>query len=233
MADGSDGMSTIRRRMPTFRPQRRLCSVARWPPNRPRSGFVPMSSAPSARRCVTSAHCSPSSRTARSRSSYSPSATGCALSLSRWSAGARLSRSSLELTRSRARGLARMTKPLSLRTGLEASRVAVPAERRWAPLRYRQSYVYGGERFKPIRVPNPARVHEADRGCSDSGAESASDFVRVAAERRADEVLLERDLVTVVPADFFDQLLSVLDQDAQSSPALAPGAAAARGIVRR
>jgi uncharacterized protein (DUF1778 family) len=63
--------------------------------------------------------------------------------------------------------------------------------------------------------------------------ESASDFVRVAAERRAEEILRERDVVTVVPADFFDQLLSALDQEPQPNAALARGAAAARRTVRR
>jgi uncharacterized protein (DUF1778 family) len=63
--------------------------------------------------------------------------------------------------------------------------------------------------------------------------ESASDFVRAAAESRADEVLRERDVVTVVPDDFFDQLLSALDEEPQASPALARGAKRARRVVAR
>jgi len=63
--------------------------------------------------------------------------------------------------------------------------------------------------------------------------ESASDFVRAAAERRADEVLRQHDAATVVPADFFDQLLSALDQEPQPNPVLARAGAKARRIVRR
>jgi uncharacterized protein (DUF1778 family) len=63
--------------------------------------------------------------------------------------------------------------------------------------------------------------------------ESTSDFVRAAAERRADEVLLEHDVVTVVPAEFFDQLLSALDEQPQPSPALARAGDQARRVVPR
>ena len=58
--------------------------------------------------------------------------------------------------------------------------------------------------------------------------ESASDSVRAAAERRADEVVCRHDVVTVVPADFFDQLLSALDREPQPNPALRVGAMARR-----
>lgn len=63
--------------------------------------------------------------------------------------------------------------------------------------------------------------------------ESTSDFVRAAAEQRADEVLLEHDVVTVVPAGFFDDLLSALDVDPQPSPALARAAKRAREVAGR
>jgi uncharacterized protein (DUF1778 family) len=63
--------------------------------------------------------------------------------------------------------------------------------------------------------------------------ESASDFVRAAAERRAEEVLLEHDVVTIVPADFFEQLASALDQKPQPSPALRRAAIRARGDVHQ
>jgi uncharacterized protein (DUF1778 family) len=63
--------------------------------------------------------------------------------------------------------------------------------------------------------------------------ESTSDFVRTAAERRADEVLLEHDVVTVVPAGFFDDLLSALDEEPRPSPALARGAQRARDAAAR
>jgi len=63
--------------------------------------------------------------------------------------------------------------------------------------------------------------------------ESTSDFVRAAAERRADEVLLEHEVVTIVPAEFFDQLLSALDEEPQPSPALARAGSRARRVVQR
>jgi len=58
--------------------------------------------------------------------------------------------------------------------------------------------------------------------------ESASDFARRAAEQRADEVLLEHDAVTLVPASFFDELLDALDADPQPNATLARAAARAR-----
>jgi uncharacterized protein (DUF1778 family) len=63
--------------------------------------------------------------------------------------------------------------------------------------------------------------------------ESTSDFVRAAAERRADEVLLEHDVVTIVPAEFFEQLLSALDEEPQPSQALARAGDRARRVVPR
>ena len=63
--------------------------------------------------------------------------------------------------------------------------------------------------------------------------ESASDFARTAAERRAEEVLLERDALTIVPADFFDQLRAALDEDPHPSPALQRASRRARRAVRR
>ena len=63
--------------------------------------------------------------------------------------------------------------------------------------------------------------------------ESTSDFVRAAAERRADEVLRKHDAVTVVPADYFDQLLAALDEPPRANPALARAAAKGRRSVQR
>jgi uncharacterized protein (DUF1778 family) len=63
--------------------------------------------------------------------------------------------------------------------------------------------------------------------------EATSDFVRATAERRADEVLLEHDVVTIMPAEFFDQLLSSLDAEPRSSPALARAGDRARRVVPR
>lgn len=63
--------------------------------------------------------------------------------------------------------------------------------------------------------------------------ESVSDFVREAAERSADAVLVEHDAVTIVPAEFFDQLLSALDEKPQPSAALTRAGKRARRVVRR
>jgi uncharacterized protein (DUF1778 family) len=57
--------------------------------------------------------------------------------------------------------------------------------------------------------------------------------VRAAAERRADEVLLAHDVVTIVPAEFFEQLLSALEEEPQPTPALARAGSRARRIVQR
>jgi uncharacterized protein (DUF1778 family) len=63
--------------------------------------------------------------------------------------------------------------------------------------------------------------------------ESTSDFVRQAAERSAEEVLLDHDAVTIVPPDFFDRLLSALDEEPKPSPALARAGKRTRRVVQR
>lgn len=65
--------------------------------------------------------------------------------------------------------------------------------------------------------------------------ESTSDFVRAAAEQRADDVLLEHDVVTVVPAGFFDDLIAALDEEPEPEPsrALARAAQRARDVTSR
>lgn len=60
-----------------------------------------------------------------------------------------------------------------------------------------------------------------------------SDFVRSAAEERAELVLAEHQSQTRVSAAFFDALLDALDTEAQPSPALAASAARARTLLRR
>ena len=60
-----------------------------------------------------------------------------------------------------------------------------------------------------------------------------SDFVRTAAEERADRVLDEHLTHTRVPAAFFDALLDALDAEPQASPALSAAAARARTLVQR
>ena len=61
--------------------------------------------------------------------------------------------------------------------------------------------------------------------------ESTSDFVRHAAERSADEVLMDHDAVTVVPPEFFDRLLAALEEAPEPSPALARAAERAERLV--
>lgn len=46
---------------------------------------------------------------------------------------------------------------------------------------------------------------------------SASDFARCAVEERAEEVLRDHQLMTVVPAAFFDEMLLALDAPIGSS----------------
>ncbi len=63
--------------------------------------------------------------------------------------------------------------------------------------------------------------------------ESASDFARTAVEQRADQVLREHDLITPVPAAFFDELLAALDAPAAPNPALRSAANRARSVYER
>lgn len=58
-----------------------------------------------------------------------------------------------------------------------------------------------------------------------------SDFVRTAAEEKADEVLREHELLTRVPAQFFDDLLEALDAPAKGNKALTRAAKRARSTV--
>ena len=80
-----------------------------------------------------------------------------------------------------------------------------------------------------IRPESKARIELAAQLAS----ESASDFARTAAELRADEVLRTHDLLTVVPAGFFDDLLSALDEPATPDPALVRAARRTRKTVTR
>jgi len=60
-----------------------------------------------------------------------------------------------------------------------------------------------------------------------------SDFVRSAAEDRAEEILLEHQSQTRVPAAFFDSLLAALDEPARPSPALRRASRRTRDVVTR
>lgn len=80
-----------------------------------------------------------------------------------------------------------------------------------------------------VRRDSKARLERA----ADLMQVPLSDFVRSAAEDRADEVLREHETQTRVPAEFFDELLAALDVPAQSNAALARAAKRARSIVTR
>ena len=60
-----------------------------------------------------------------------------------------------------------------------------------------------------------------------------SEFVRSAAEERAEQVMAEHETLTRVPAEFFDDLLAALDAPGEPSSALARAARRARGTVTR
>jgi uncharacterized protein (DUF1778 family) len=60
-----------------------------------------------------------------------------------------------------------------------------------------------------------------------------SDFVRSAAEDRAEQILREHESQTRVPAAFFDSLIAALDDPARPSPALRRASRRTRDVVTR
>ena len=60
-----------------------------------------------------------------------------------------------------------------------------------------------------------------------------SDFVRGAAEARADQVLRDHEATITVPAEFFDDLLAALDAPAQANTNLTKAFRRSRDIVTR
>ena len=64
-----------------------------------------------------------------------------------------------------------------------------------------------------VRPDTEQRLRAAAAACD----ESLTDFVIAAAEERADEVLATH---TLVPADYFDQLLAALDEPVEPNEAL-------------
>ena len=81
------------------------------------------------------------------------------------------------------------------------------------------------------------RVHPGSKARMEYAAELAevplSDFVRTAAEDRADQVLQAHESRTRVPAAFFDDLLAALDAPARPNAALKDAATLARDVVKR
>lgn len=61
---------------------------------------------------------------------------------------------------------------------------------------------------------------------------TTSDFIREAVTARAEEVLAE-EAATLVPPDFFDDLLAALGEPPRPNPALAAAAKRAAEVTRR
>jgi uncharacterized protein (DUF1778 family) len=68
------------------------------------------------------------------------------------------------------------------------------------------------------------------RAAADASQQTLTEFVLGAAEDRAAEVLVSR---TVLPGDYFDQLLAALDAPPEPMPALARAAKRQRRFVQR
>lgn len=81
------------------------------------------------------------------------------------------------------------------------------------------------------------RLRPEAKKCIEQAAElvheSTSDFARTAVEERANRVLQEHFAVTVVPAEFFDELLQALDAPATPNAALKKAARRAADVVER
>jgi uncharacterized protein (DUF1778 family) len=80
-----------------------------------------------------------------------------------------------------------------------------------------------------LRPEAKRRIEQA----ADLVHESTSDFARTAAEERAERVLEEHMMATVVPAEFFDELLAALDQPARPNEVLRAAAGRSRAVVER
>lgn len=59
------------------------------------------------------------------------------------------------------------------------------------------------------------------------------EFARTAAEEKAEAIIREHEAVTVVPAEFFDDMLRALDEPAEPAPALVEAMKRARQTVTR
>jgi uncharacterized protein (DUF1778 family) len=79
-----------------------------------------------------------------------------------------------------------------------------------------------------FRVPED--VERRLRSAAESTGQSLTEFVLGAAQERADEVLSTH---TVVPSDYFDKLLTALDEPAKPMPALQRAARRRRQFEQR
>ncbi|MFM8239695.1 MAG: DUF1778 domain-containing protein [Actinomycetota bacterium] len=82
------------------------------------------------------------------------------------------------------------------------------------------------------------RVSPEDRSRIERAAQLAGEpvtaFARAAAAERADRILREYEVTTVVPAEFFDEILSSLDAPARPpAPALVAATARLQQIIVR
>jgi uncharacterized protein (DUF1778 family) len=79
------------------------------------------------------------------------------------------------------------------------------------------------------------RVRPADKARLERAAAleqvPVSEFVRSAVEDRTERVLNEHESRTVVPAEFFDDLLSALDDPSAANEALSTAARRARALA--
>ena len=78
---------------------------------------------------------------------------------------------------------------------------------------------------------NAEAKQRISRAAALSGVD-ASDFVRTAAEERAEEVLADHEVRTSVPESFFYELLAALDQPVERNEALDRDFTAARQLVK-
>ena len=89
----------------------------------------------------------------------------------------------------------------------------------------------------PATARLEVRVHPDQKALLERAADlsqvKVSDFVRRAAEARAEQVVREHDATTRVPAEFFDELLAAFDAPVRTSPALAAAARRANDLVVR
>lgn len=76
----------------------------------------------------------------------------------------------------------------------------------------------------------PVEAEKRLRAAAEADNKTLTEFVLGAAEARADELLASR---TPVPADYFDQLLSALDERPTPIPELARAARRPRRFVQR
>lgn len=63
--------------------------------------------------------------------------------------------------------------------------------------------------------------------------EPVSEFARTAAEEKAERIIREHEATTVVPAEYFDDLLEALDAPPRANPALTRAAEQARETLTR